>query len=307
MTQIGSYNSPIKLKDGELIIKGKVQANEEFKAPLVISHEFETSPLTGTISATTHQVLGVGTKFKSELSTNDYIVVNGVSYGITSIPTDTMMFVHLGQTTQFTGAEFEKLTNPLEGGSLLELKYGGDNPQSLFKISPDGDVILPGEVQSDRVVASQISATTLSGELVGAISNSTYATTQSQGNSSTKIATTEFVKNEIAYGKTVSPRIQGFNSDASIQSDIDVLLYSGGANSVLTIEADTNVSQIKVINRSTTGDVTFAAGDGVTILYGGTGKLPNSGTDNRQMWSCTLIEDPYNTNSWIITDLYTGF
>lgn len=305
MTNIGSYNSPIKTKDGELLIKGKVETNEEFKAPLVISHEFETSPLTGTVTATTQQVIGTGTLFKSELSTQDSIVVNGTVYVVASIPTDTMLFVSPGQTTQFTDAEFAKLTNPLEGGSLLELKYGDAEAQSLFRISQVGDVVLSGNVQSDRVTTDQINATTLFGEHVGTLNSGISATTQTENDNSTKVATTEFVKNEIAYSKTVSPRIQGLSSSGSIQADIDVVIFSGASDEVITIESTTNVKQIKVINRSATGNVTFAAGSGVTIAYG-SGKLPTSGTSDRELWSCTLIEDPNLTNSWIITDLYTG-
>lgn len=307
MTNIGSYNSPIKSKDGELIINGKVEATEEFKAPLVISHEFETSPLTGTVTAMTQQVIGTGTKFKTELSTFDSIVVNGTVYVVASIPTDTMLFVSPGQTTQFTGAEFAKLTNPLEGGSLLELKYGDGEAQPLFRISRAGDVVLSGDVQSDRVSASQVNATTLFGEVIGTIGTGAAATTQPQGDNSTKVATTEFVKNEIAYDKTVSPRLQGLNSSDSLQqTDIELFIYSGAGDAVLTIESTLNVKRIKVINTSTTGDVTFAAGDGVIIKHGVTGKLPKMGTQNRELWSCDLIEDFNTTNAWIITDLYTG-
>jgi len=197
MAQIGSYNSPIKSKGGELIIKGKVQSNEEFKAPLVISHEFETSALTGTISATVSQILGIGTAFKSELSINDYIVVNGIAYRVASIPSNNMMFVDTGAGTGFSNVEFSKLTNPLENGSLLELKYGESSVLPLFKISLNGDVVLSGNVDSDRLTSRLVQSDFVFGEHSGTLASTMEGHTQDVGDSSLAIATTEYVRSEI--------------------------------------------------------------------------------------------------------------
>ena len=276
------------------------------KAPLTIYHEFEIGQLTGTVSATTQQIIGVGTKFKTELAFNDYIVVEGTAYQVLSIPMDTMLFVASGQETGFSGVTFGKLLNPLENGSLLELKYGSNEAEPLFRISPRGDVVLTGNVSSDRVSAGRVNANYLAGEHVGSLSPGISATTQTAGDNSTKVATTEYVTNEIVANKEGATRAQGLNSNDSIVADVDYIIYQGASDAVLTIETTTNVSEIKVINRSETGDVTFEAGDGVTIKYGGSGKLPKKGTADKELWSCTLIKDPTTFQAWWITDLYTG-
>ena len=208
------------------------------KAPLTIYHEFEIGQLTGTVSATTQQIIGVGTKFKTELAFNDYIVVEGTAYQVLSIPMDTMLFVASGQETGFSGVTFGKLLNPLENGSLLELKYGSNEAEPLFRISPRGDVVLTGNVSSDRVSAGRVNANYLAGEHVGSLSPGISATTQTAGDNSTKVATTEYVTNEIVANKEGATRAQGLNSNDSIVADVDYIIYQGASDAVLTIDLD---------------------------------------------------------------------
>jgi len=204
MGQIGSYNSPIKSIDGELIIEGKI--NSKFDLQTVISKK----QITGTVRNTGLAIHGTGTNFMSEVSNDGYIMIEGILCKVNRAFSDTYMAVlspGLGNAS-FNGVDAyipkveEAFEVSIDGEKVFEI--GQDREVSFFdanvNIIGDGKTLRFGVdggasyfTDSGLTVHGQLSADTINGTLGEQANGSTHPL----GDNSTKIATTEFVRSEI--------------------------------------------------------------------------------------------------------------
>ena len=110
--------------------------------------------------------------------------------------------------------------------------------------------------------------------------NNVTTTTQSNGDSSTRIATTEYVGSSLdSLTKSNSVQtITGSTSSASIGADVNVVYNNSTSTLTLTVETTTNVANIGFVNNGSS-DMTIQAGAGVTITNVGehTGNLSPGG------------------------------
>ncbi len=191
-----------------------------------------------------------------------------------------------------TNQSFIRINGELElRANTLQLKnYAGE---TYFRASSNGAVRLYYDGSEKLIttttgisVTDTVSATTFSGQLDGTISSTTTATTQTQGDNSTKVATTAYVDSAIGGQDTLAEILANGNTTGgtdiavSTGDDItfadssksiygagsDLQIYHDGSNSYIN---DTGTGLLKILTNGL--EIKNPADNGYMAFFGATG------------------------------------
>ena len=205
-------------------------------------------------------------------------------------PTTTVNTSGTGYTVATLVANFEgTLTGTIASSTVATTQSAGDNSTKVattaYVDTTAGNYLpLAGGTMSGNIAMGSnnisgggtFTATTFSGQLSGTISSSTTATTQTQGDNSTKVATTAYVDSAIGGQDTLAEILANGNTtggtDISVSSGDDITLAAGSkvqysTNSFMTPENNVTGAEI-----STAGDFRVKTGTtpSLALILGGT-------------------------------------
>ena len=160
--------------------------------------------------------------------------------------------------------------------NTLELRnYAGE---TYFRASSNGAVRLYYDAAEKFITTSTgisvtdtVSATTFSGQLDGTISSTTTATTQTQGDNSTKVATTAYVDSAIGGQDTLAEILANGNTtggtDIAVSSG-DSITFAGSGSTSTVINHSTY--DTRIINDNSLGSIILRSADTVMQNAAGT-------------------------------------
>lgn len=167
--ELGLRNDPGLNTAKQRLIYGKVQGHRPINLDKLINTSY---PITGTVSAFFNDttIVGTGTQFKKELSTNDKLLINGTQYTIADVVSDVVLQLTRAYSTVTTGnikAEVIPATNKnymnrkwlLAGHALSQPEYviqhGSTTSRLMLNTTVDlydGDDFYIGSLGSGELV-----------------------------------------------------------------------------------------------------------------------------------------------------------